>query len=185
MANQWRSLTNILLDQLDRELQRRGHRSNLILLAAPRRADYKFGGLKPENGFEFEALLGAFDCLLDAPSLVVEVAEERGREGRRPSWWRAGATGRWAQSGAPGAPQGLGRASPVAHVIGAGGVERDPGIILPRAPERLGRTPAAVVVAAHDEADAPSDEQCHQPGGWIAAIEHQYVVGPETSPTPR
>ena len=35
---------------------------------------------QPGDGFEFEALLEAFECLLDAPSLVVEVADERGRE---------------------------------------------------------------------------------------------------------
>ena len=101
---------------------------------------------QPGDGFEFEALLDAFECLLDTPSLVVEVAEERGREvlGVQVGGEQAQlAVGRSLAHQAH--LRGLGGASPVAHVIGAGGVERDPGIFLPRAPERLGRTPAAVV----------------------------------------
>ena len=60
-----------------------------------------------------------------------------------------------------------------------GCVQRHAGLGSTRAQERLGDTPAAVVVAAHDEADAACVQQRHQPGGRIAAVEHQHIVGAE------
>jgi RNA-directed DNA polymerase len=43
MANEWKGLANILLDQLDRELQRRGHRfadDRIIIVKSERAAQW-------------------------------------------------------------------------------------------------------------------------------------------------
>ena len=69
------------------------------------------------------------------------------------------------------------RAAPILGILGAGPVDRDVRFDGRAAREGLDRRPAAVVVAADDEADTSLHQRGQQPARGVAAVKHQHVVG--------
>ena len=130
------------------------------------------------DAFQVQPVLDAFEGFLDAPALVIEVAEDLGREvalveiGGQHAHEPAG--GCLAHQTHAGSCVG---AAEVGHVACAGAVEFDPLLLRAAGHESAGGEPPAGVVTAHDEADAALDEQCDQPCGRGSAVEHQHIVG--------
>jgi hypothetical protein len=130
------------------------------------------------DGFQEQPVLQASERLLDTPALLMQIAKEGCGEGLSV---QVGDQHPHLAVGCRLAHQPrlrrAGRAAPVAHLIGTGGVQRHAGLGGARAPELPGGTPAAGVVAAHHEADATRIQQGHQPSRRIAAVQRGDVVG--------
>ena len=126
------------------------------------------------DGLEVQAMLQALERFLDTPALVVQIAEGGSGDllgaevgGQHPD----GA----ARRDMANQPHRRGHAStaPVLRVACRGHVEPHRRLGSCAAHELAHRRPTAVVVAAHDEADAALLQRLHQPGGRVAAVQQQ------------
>lgn len=130
------------------------------------------------DAFQVKAMLEPLEGFLDAPALVIEVAEDIGRE---VALVEVGGQHTHEAAGGSLADQAhawrRARASEVGRVARAGAAEIDPLLLRPRGQEPALGGPAAGVVAAHTEANASGVQDGDQPRSRVAAVEHEHVVG--------